>query len=419
MNLEAPRTAVQATRPAGKAELDRRLKMIYVSPFDVLRAATNQISDVRFCEGFAQNGADIEHVVPFVDRPDNLAREAIFTTYGVEKPYRLTILGTPLREQTPRWLAQTLIFVATTWYLLAAILAARHSPRPVLIMSRSPALLLPILLLRPLFWRRWRPIVISWAHEISSRWRHRWVYRRSDGIVATNSAIAGDLETEIRIPRDRLAISLNPITTQQLHQRIRQEDARRELGLNAGAFLVVYTGKLYLGQKETEYILEAAKLLPECRFILTGGRPWVVAHYQRWCADRGIGNVTFTGHILDYSRIAYYQAAADVLVAYYSQADHDVRHNLPNKICEYMLTGQPIVTCDYPAVRDTIDQNSAVFVAPEDPNALAAGIRSVLVHREAARRTGRNALRRVSSMTFVERTATLLQFFNRLAHPCD
>jgi glycosyltransferase involved in cell wall biosynthesis len=208
-------------------------------------------------------------------------------------------------------------------------------------------------------------------------------------------------------------ISLNPISEKQVRDRVSREEARRRLALGVDGPLVAYTGKLFIGQQEAEWILEAARRLPDCVFLFTGGRPNVVAHYREWCRRAGLERVRFTGFIDDYTRIADYQQAADVLVSYYSPREHDVRYNLPNKMCEYMLTGNVIVTSDFPAVRDVLNEGNAIFVAPEDPEALAVGIRWAIENRDAAGRLAARASVDVAAMTFAKRTRMLLDGFEQ------
>lgn len=186
------------------------------------------------------------------------------------------------------------------------------------------------------------------------------------------------------------------------------------LGLSVNKPLVVYTGKLYVNQREAECILEAASLLPGFHFLLTGGKDHVVDHYRRWCAERGISNVTFTGFLRDYTRVGYYQAAADILISYYTDQDHLVRYNLPQKIGEYMLTRNPIVTCNYPATADVLNEMNALFVEPENATALAEGIQRASDNTEISARVAAQAFADAREMTFRNRTGILMEFFGTL-----
>jgi glycosyltransferase involved in cell wall biosynthesis len=50
----------------------------------------------------------------------------------------------------------------------------------------------------------------------------------------------------------------------------------------------------------------------------------------------------------------------------------------PGKLFEYMAAKRPIVTADFPALREALGPDAALFVEKDNPDALAAGIRAVL-----------------------------------------
>lgn len=392
------------------------MRIYYFSIYDFLRARTNQIADMRLCEGFAQAGCRVELIAPYVFRRDNMKRGQVFAYYGIGTPFRLTILKTPFVDNMSPLVVLPVMLLYTVLTCLRIWLTNLGRLSEVVIISQTTDLLVPAILLKKLrLWRR-GPLVVTWAHDISMRRRYLWVYRRSDAMIGTNSAITGDLAARLGLDPARLAISLNPISEAQLAGRVSREAARAELGIPGGAPLVVYTGKLFVGQKEAEYILEAARRLPGYRFLLTGGKDSVVRHFRDFCAREGIGNVTFVGFLHDYTRVGLYQAAADVLVSYYTTAEHLTRYQLPNKTCEYMLAGSPIVTCDFDATRDVLNRDNAIFVEPEDPAALAAGIRRAVEDPALAQRVAARALEDVRGMTYRRRAAMLVEFFRaRLA----
>src|SRR4051812_12788196 len=68
--------------------------IIYLSPFDILRPRTNQLSDVRFCEGFAQNGCEVHLVVASVERSDNISKDDVRKVYGLQSAFQIHYLTT-------------------------------------------------------------------------------------------------------------------------------------------------------------------------------------------------------------------------------------------------------------------------------------------------------------------------------------
>jgi alpha-1,6-mannosyltransferase len=104
-------------------------------------------------------------------------------------------------------------------------------------------------------------------------------------------------------------------------------------------------------------------------------------------------------------------------VSYYTSAEHLTRYQLPNKTCEYMLAGSPIVTCDFPATRDVLNSGNAIFVSPEDGAALADGIRQAVENPGSSAALARRARADVTEMTYRRRAAQLAGFFRKLLGP--
>jgi glycosyltransferase involved in cell wall biosynthesis len=188
-----------------------------------------------------------------------------------------------------------------------------------------------------------------------------------------------------------------------------KDDARRGIGYAATEPLVVYTGKLGKGIAELEYILDAAALLPGVNFLFTGGKAETLAYMKGLCSQRKLYNVQFSGFINDVSFVRVYQAAADVLVSYYSAKDHAVEYNLPQKMMEYMFSGNPVVTPDFPASRPFVNDQTACLVAPDNPAALADGIRKLLADPGLSSQLAQRAKESVQEMTFEKKAVGLLQ----------
>jgi glycosyltransferase involved in cell wall biosynthesis len=387
------------------------MRICYVTPFCVLRARTNQIADMRLCEGFAQNGCDVELISMYAYRPDNLAKSDVFPSYGIRQPYKLTIVPTPLWDAANKYASFAVQMAFGVGLSVWILIRSFRSTRGLYVMSRSVSCLLPFVVLKRLRPRGIQWNVVPWLHEVPVRTYQVWVLQKADYVVATNSQILRTVHERYAVPSDRMALSLNPITSAQAQTTIDKLQAREKLGLASDKPLVVYTGKLAIGMREIGFILEAAARVPEYHFLFTGGKPEVVAYYERYCDQRGISNVSFAGYLHRYVDVQYYQFAADVLVSYYTPDQHLVQYNLPNKICEYMLTGNPIVTPDFPATRDILHQGNAFFVEPENTDSLVEGLRSVVEDRDLARQISAQARHDVEGATFQRRTQIILDLF--------
>ena len=389
-----------------------RPTIIYLSPFDLLRPRTNQVSDVRFSEGFSQEGCEVHVIAPYVARPDNIKKEDIPKIYGLESPLHLHFLSKTFKKDIKGHLNALVISLMD----LKKVLSIRRTisrDKKVVIISRHSVLLLPLALLKatlPFLLKN--TSIIHWSHDLKTKWSDRMVYKMSSALFFTNSSIRESLLKTIHFPADRTAITLNPITEKQAGEQLDKHSARVHCGLkNQSRPLAVYTGKLGLNyQQEIIHILEAAGICKEVDFLLTGGSPDVVKFWQQFCQERAIQNVTFTGYLSNYADIRYYQYSADFLITYYTRQGHDPRYNLPNKICEYMLTGNIIISPDYPASADLLHSKNCLFCLPESSEELAKVIYYALAHPEICAEKAAVAAREVREITFRKQAHRLLAF---------
>jgi glycosyltransferase involved in cell wall biosynthesis len=297
------------------------------------------------------------------------------------------------------------------------LICARSGGRlnEIAVISRDANSLTAVMLVNRLLGSRRRSAVLYWAHELRlDAARYDRVCRHADGILATNGAILDDLAAAGADYRKPHVITYNGFPSSYLSPTPDRQSARQALGLDTTANLVVYTGKLGLGLVEIEHILNAAKLVPDATFILTGGKPAVVRHWRARCARADITNVLFTGFMHDPHRVRLYQRAGDVVVSYYTPQDHNVKHNLPQKIFEYMTSNAVIVSPAYPATAGVLTRANALLVPPSDPRALATGIATALRDRQMSARLAAHALHDAEQFTIEARGPAILSLVRQL-----
>ena len=75
-----------------------------------------------------------------------------------------------------------------------------------------------------------------------------------------------------------------------------------------------------------------------------------------------------------------------------------------------MSTKNPIVTCNFPAIKDLLNADNALFVESENPWALAEGIKRLIEDKELAERIARNAYNSVQAITYENRAEAIIDF---------
>lgn len=116
---------------------------------------------------------------------------------------------------------------------------------------------------------------------------------------------------------------------------------------------------------DPELFLGVARRLPDCHFVMVGG----MSLPKGWCP---LKNVHFLGR-KPYESVAGYMAANDVLIMPWNNSDW-IRACNPIKLKEYLATGRPVVTTDFPALDGWRD---LVSVA-DGPDAFAAAVRRAI-----------------------------------------
>lgn len=379
---------------------------IYISPYDILRPRTNQVSDVRFCDGFIQNNRKIHLIVPYVDRPDNISKAKVYENYGISNQLEIHYLNTNFKSDVKGKFNFLKIALLNFFQIRKIIKSQKNN---YILISRSVYILLPLMILKPLLGKNIK--LNYWAHDFKKKKIFEQTYLRCDRIIATNSSIIKSIHQLTKYPLNKTIISSNPITQQQADDYIDKTTARTHIGRIMSENLIVYTGKLAIDyNQELEYILNAAKQLPNYLFIFTGGKPIAVEYWTNWCKENGINNIVFTGYIHNYQKIKYYQFAADLLLSYYTKQGHDVNYNFPNKICEYMLTGNPIITPNYPATQDILNEHNCYFVMPENEDDLAKKIKMAIEDVEKSTNIAKQARLDVKKNTFKIRVSNIINF---------
>ncbi len=251
------------------------------------------------------------------------------------------------------------------------------------------------------------------VHRVpGGRARRRWMLeaaRGARGVLAISGGVREDLlslgvRCDVRVEHD----GFEPARFAALPSR---ESARAELQLPADAPLAVYTGGL-LAWKGAEVLVEAARALPEAYFVLAGGLPDDVERVRR--AAGGLPNVRIDGFQAP-ERVALYLAAGDVgVVPNRARPAISARYTSPLKVFEAMAAGLPLVASDLPSLREILrHEEDALLVAPDDPAALAAGLRRLLADAGLRSRIAARLRQRSADHGWDPRAVRILEWMRR------
>jgi glycosyltransferase involved in cell wall biosynthesis len=368
---------------------------------------------VYFCSALARAGADVELVTLGIRvRADERADDSDpLDAYGIETPFEVTTIRTGLHQDSGAMRHDLRRLIAYSRY--ARRRARRSDDRKLVFYTKNFA---PTLML--LARRMTRDfLVLLETHTPPSTAIQRLVMRNVDGVVANSHALARVLE-ERRYAGSVLATHQG-VDLARYATLDSSETIRHRLGLPVGQPMAVYTGKIFRGYPEVEYIVRAAGTArcQDIQFVLVGGRADHVAGWRRYVEDRRLHNIAFTGFIPP-ANVHEYQQAADVLLLYYPSGMELNAYRSPGKLFGYMASGVPIVCADLPVLREVLgDPPAAVMVPPDTPAALADAIRRTIDDHDASNGIARVAADRVKEFTWDRRAEAILHFVERLTSP--
>ena len=339
---------------------------------------------------------------------DNIKSVQMSDYYGLENNVHTRMLWIPLTENSPKWWRFIWLLAGFKWSTITIGLRNIFKRKQVVFISRDAKSLVPALILRSILGPLCSWKIFFMAAEVKSSSIYKFVIRNSDGILAGVTTTKEAIRKIVPVDEKKFLLALAPVPIYKNEPG--KEEARGRIHYSLPNPLVVYTGKLGLEVQEVRYILEAAGKLPACRFLFTGGRKSVVEAIKIYCRERNIDNVILTGFFEDSRKIRDYQIAADVLVSYYTSKDHMIEFNYPQKINEYMSTLNPVVTPDFPATRDVLNERNVLFVKPDDVESLVGGIKKLIDDKDLAIRLARQAFQDVQALSFHYRADEFLRF---------
>ena len=232
--------------------------------------------------------------------------------------------------------------------------------------------------------------VITTVHGFTGgTWRNlvyeflqRRAFRRFDAVVAVSRPLRDRL-ARAGVARSR--IHTLPNAWRRIAPALDRDAARRTLGIPREDFVVGWVGRLSV-EKGPDVLLEA---LPHLNTVpltisLIGGGTGAEQRALRARADKlGVADhIRWHGVVADAERV---YTAFDVCVL------SSRTEGTPVVLFEAMAAGVPVVATAVGGVPDVLSAEEAVLVASEDAVGLAAGIRDVYAHADAAARRARAA----------------------------
>jgi glycosyltransferase involved in cell wall biosynthesis len=352
------------------------------------RSTAHVKNALQNCEALAKEGHVVYLLTPF-------GRAAVvadrLNLYGIERNFIIRRLACPEpRDYALGGMLARALFCAQAFFIMFII-------KPEVVFTRDFSMLYFLSKL-PGFLRPKVPVIYE-AHKVCSRAAElRKVSEKqeisaigvAERIVCVTSGIKNDL-IELGYPEEKLHVLPNAVELSKFNVK-RQADAR--------AHNIIYTGS-FIYWKGVDILVDAFALLlkdiPDAKLYLVGDdHEGNRQKIEKQIKERGIENsVEMTGYV-SHKEVVRYLVMADVLALPNTVSVQD-RYTSPMKVFEYMAARVPIVASALPAIREILDESTAVLVPPGDAKALCDGMLYLLRNPDAGLMLADKAYQRIES----------------------
>lgn len=367
------------------------MKIVYLTSARIPDDWAHVIQIMKTCEAFAKEGHQVTLLAPYRARTRT---EDPFAYAGVSQIFFLKKL--PCIDLFAGTQGRFFYWLRTLSFLLSARLYLFFRKTNI-IYTRELLALVPL------------AKTIFELHTVTPAILKRMPrLRRAKGIVAITGGIHNDLVKE-GLESEKIIVAPDAVSIEEFSSLESKEVARRRLGIPLDAKAVFYIGLLDTW-KGADTLLATAKLLvPDIKTVIIGEGTKPLRELRKEHPE-----VLFLG-FRPYRELPGNQQAADVLILPNSGKEAiSAKYTSPLKLFTYMASGVPIVASDLPSLREVLSEKNAFIVPPDDPEALALGIRQALENPDDAKNRARQARLDVVDYTWENRAKRILSFIKTL-----
>ena len=391
-------------------------RLLYITNTRIPNEQANGLQIMKMCGEFAKK-FEVELIVPWRIQTKLMKQLTdVYDYFSVERKFKISRLFS--LNLTPPWDNRLSYWTRTAQSILHwpqclhfGLTSAMYSlfQSAKLVYSRDLFSCLFLYFFRPFHNKR----IFYEAHDFPltelGRKLRCWTLRHVDGLIVISSKLA-ELYQSKGIPSEITLVAPDGVDLSLFSVNLQKEKIKKELKIPPDKKIVCYTGHLYRW-KGVPVLAQAMKgLVDECLLYVVGGTPRDIIKFQEFISSNQIPNIVVIGYIPP-TQIPKYLAAADILVLPNTSEEAISRlYTSPLKLFEYMAAHRPIIASDLSSIREILNEENALLVKPDDPEALANGIRKALKDDEMSQRLARNALRDVQFYTWEKRANKILEF---------
>ncbi|MFA6215758.1 MAG: glycosyltransferase [Patescibacteria group bacterium] len=377
------------------------MKMIYLANARIPTEKAHGLQIMKMAEAFKNQGLDFELVV--AKRANNqLEKIDPFVYYGLKTKFPIKKIWLFDLVEAGLIFRKIGVFLQNSSFALSAAFYLIFK-KADLIYSRDEFSVFLLSLFK-------KNIVLE-LHTFpkSKRGLYRFIFKRVKKIVVITGEIK-KLIVGLEIAENKIIVCPDGVDIKQFMFKENKMDCRKRVGLLTDKNIILYTGHLF-AWKGVYTLAESSKFLSDNELIVfVGGMDYDRDKLKRFIEKNNLKNILFVAHRAP-TDVPYYLKSADVVILPNSATKKISTHyTSPMKMFEYMASSRPIVASELPSLKEVLNQNNSILVKPDDPEALAGGIKKVLADKVLAEGVVKQALKDVDNYTWEKRAEKILNF---------
>ncbi|MEJ2200297.1 MAG: glycosyltransferase family 4 protein [Desulfuromonadaceae bacterium] len=370
--------------------MKKRITIAYCYPEPLPSDQARSIQVMNTCCALA---AQVERVIFYLPAGQS-SIDDIFSFYGLTQPANLEI----------RRLRTSLGPLKSNRFFNRSLQKHLKTDVPDLIISRHLKTANGLLKLStPVIFEAHEVFSTKQAQAVKNRMLEQRVFAQARGIMYLSRPLAQTLEAEYA---PKATVAIVPSGT-EVPPTLPEKNTPGE------RFLVTYMGTTRYAWKGVATLFDAMEYLPDrIGLEIIGSLDPSLASHRMVAPLSAAGRLEVTGHLppqqahgrLLQARVAVVpNSGLEAISRYYTS---------PLKLLEAMAAGAAIVASDLPSIREIVTEKEAILVTPDDPKALAEGIRSMVEDLALRRELTHRAWLRVQDFSWPSRAKKIVN----LAH---
>lgn len=244
-------------------------------------------------------------------------------------------------------------------------------------------------------------------------WREDVIIKQCSGMITLSEAIKDYLIKHYNTPKNRIFAAPIGIDAKVFREKMKKDlTLINSLGLD-NKKIILYAGWIS-ALHGVLYLVKAMEIIntkfKDVMLVIVGFGP-LKTLIEKYVEKNQIKNVVFTGKV-PHEEITKYYSIADVLVIPHVRC-MQTELNPTTKLFEYLAAGKPIVSSNLKPIADVVGEN-AVLVEPENPQAFADGILTLLNNEDLAKKMGENGKKIVHNYSWEESAKKIYEAYENM-----